>query len=225
MEHKILIIEDDVDLSNIIKDYLCMENYIVEQVYDGSFAIKKLLNFNPDLILLDIMLPNVDGVMLCKEIRKISVVPIIMLSAKSSDMDKIMTLGLGADDFISKPFSFEELKYRVKAQLRRYTEFNTNSVGSIVEDNMILDSKGYKLTIEGKEIALTSKEFKLLEFLMCNPNQVFTKEQLATKIWGYNEFLDDNTIAVYIARLRDKLKANNVNKITTVWGVGYKWEK
>lgn len=228
---KILVIEDDFDLSKIIYDFLQNDGYCIKQVYDGDTGMEEAKSFHPDLIILDIMLPKVDGIEICRSIRTYSHAPIIIISAKSSDMDKLLSLGVGADDYLTKPFSMIELTARVKSHLRRYMTFESISgqtvdvPSSIHYGNLSIDMAGMNVTAYGKEINLTAKEFKLLEFLAANPSQVFSKEQIMDQVWGYNEFLDNNTVAVYIGRLREKLSKAGVGYIKTVWGMGYKWEK
>ncbi|MDP4146338.1 MAG: response regulator transcription factor [Bacillota bacterium] len=225
---KILIIEDDKDISNILKDYLTSEGFIVNCCENGGNAISAFNSFTPDIIVLDIMLPEVDGVEICRIIRSSSLVPIIMLSAKSGDIDKILSLGVGADDYITKPFSPMEVIARIKAHLRRYKTFSTQATNIIsdkkVFGQLIIDSKGYKVTYKDKEIHLTSREFEIVDFLSQYPAQVFSKEQLYDNVWGLSGFGDLNTIAVYVKRIREKFAEYNVNYIKTVWGVGYKWE-
>lgn len=222
---KILIIEDDNDLANLIKDYIEIEDYKVDIARNGIEGVELSKDPNVKLIILDIMLPLLDGIEVCKCIRKESKMPIIMLSAKSGEMDKILTLGVGADDYLTKPFSPMELVARVKAHIRRYTSFNTEGKTENKKfGELIIDSKGYKATLKGQEIQLTSKEFQILDFLTSNPSQVFTKAQLYENVWGYSEYMDENTIAVYIKRIREKLGSYGEESIKTIWGVGYKWE-
>lgn len=229
---KVLVIEDDFDLSKIICDFLKNDGYDVRQVYDGNSGMEEAKIFQPDLIILDIMLPKVDGIEICRFIRTYSHAPIMIISAKNSDMDKLLSLGVGADDYLTKPFSMIELTARVKSHLRRYMTFESvpgrtsiDTARSIHYGDLFIDMAAMTVTAFGKEITLTAKEFKLLEFLASNPSQVFSKEQIMDQVWGYNEFLDDNTVAVYIGRLREKLSKANVGYIKTVWGMGYKWEK
>lgn len=224
---KILIIEDDEDLANLIRDYLNMEGFETVICNDGIKGLEKATKEKFSLIILDIMLPNVDGITICKRIRSVSHVPIIMASAKSGDTDKILSLGTGADDYITKPFSPMELVARVKAHLRRQSYLNSkkeenNDVLKFGELQVYKDS--YKVILSGKEIKLTTREFQVLEYLISNPGKVFSKEQLYENIWGFSEFVDDNTMAVYIKKLREKLGDIGKKSIKTVWGAGYKWE-
>lgn len=227
---KILVVEDDFDLSGIICDFLINEGYEVRQAFDGGKGREEAKLFQPDLVILDIMLPEVYGIEVCKEIRTYSHAPIIIISAKSSDTDKLLSFGVGADDYLTKPFSMVELIARVKSHLRRYTTFANaagvpvNPKGKRVYGDLIIDGSSMKVTAFEQEIFLTAKEFKLLDFLSGHPSHVFSKEQIMDHVWGFNEFIDDNTVAVYIGRLREKLSKAKVGYIKTVWGMGYKWE-
>lgn len=225
-KEKILIVEDDNDLANLIKDYLSIEGYEGVIGEDGVKALEMFNENNISLVILDIMLPNIDGITVCKKIREKSNVPIIMLSAKSGEMDKILCLGVGADDYVTKPFSPMELLARVKAQLRRAGFIQNKEIhdGVIDYGNLKIYSKSYKVILNNSEVDLTTKEFQVLNYLAKNSGQVFTKEQLYDGVWGLSEFMDENTIAVYIKRLRNKLGEVGKNSIKTVWGIGYKWE-
>lgn len=225
---KILLVEDDKDLSNIIKAFLEKEGYEVTCSYDGKAGIEQAKIIEPVIILLDIMLPEVDGLEVCRSIRMHSLAPIIMISAKNTDMDKLVSLGIGADDYLTKPFSLLELGARVKSHIRRFTMFHQESLKEQSKGRQYgdvrIDSASYKVTVKGEVLDFTSREFKLLEFLFTYPSQVFSKEQLMDQVWGYSEFIDTNTITVYIGRLREKLTKGGACYIKTVWGVGYKWE-
>lgn len=225
---KVLVVEDDDDIGNLLKDYLLNEKFQVMLCSDGGNAVNNFNSFKPDIIILDIMLPGVDGIEICRTIRSSSVVPIIMVSAKSGDIDKILSLGVGADDYITKPFSPVEVVARVKAQLRRYKTFSNqpeSAQGMKKFNNLTIDSKGYKVTYDGIEIHFTSREFEIIDFLSEYPGQVFSKEQLYDNVWGLSGFGDLNTIAVYIKRIREKFSKYNINYIKTIWSVGYKWEE
>ena len=225
---KILIIEDDKDIKNILKDYLTADGFLVNCCDNGGNALSIFNSFSPDIVVLDIMLPEVDGIEICRIIRSSSLVPIIMLSAKSGDIDKILSLGVGADDYITKPFSPIEVIARVKAHIRRYKTFSnlsTNNDHKKGFGGLTIDSKSYKVTYMDKEIHFTSREFEIIDFMSQYPSQVFSKEQLYDNVWGLSGFGDLNTIAVYIKRIREKLASHNLNYIKTVWGVGYKWEE
>lgn len=225
MSDKILVIEDDIDLGNLIKDYLEINGFEVVIANDGLKGVELTNDPMMKLIILDIMLPLLDGVEVCKRIRTISKMPILMLSAKSGEMDKILTLGVGADDYMTKPFSPMELVARVKAHIRRYTSFSSDKKSHIKQfGDLMIDSKGYKAILNGKEVSFTSKEFQILDFFTSNPSQVFSKAQVYENVWGYSEYMDENTIAVYVKRIREKLGEYGEKSIKTIWGVGYKWE-
>lgn len=227
---KILIIEDDNDLSNIMKDFIKNSGYEVRQCFDGSESLNIFKSFNPSLVILDIMLPNLDGIEICKKIRDIANIPIIIISAKNTDYDKVLALGVGADDYLTKPFSQIELVARIKSHLRRATKFsintdnkNNNSIKTF--GTLTINSESYEVIVNNKKLDFSPKEFQLLYYLASHPSMVFTKDQLIDSICGYSEFIDQNTIAVYIGRLREKLTIEGITNIKTVWGVGYKWEK
>ncbi|MDR0294170.1 MAG: response regulator transcription factor [Oscillospiraceae bacterium] len=223
MSETILLVEDDRDLSDVVAAYLKNEGFAVTQAYTGGEALERAKQL-PRLVLLDIMLPEIGGIELCRRIRESSHAPIIMLSAKNTDMDKLLSLGMGADDYMTKPFSLPELAGRIRAHLRRYTVYDkereTRQYGSLT-----IDPKAYAVTVDGRPVSLTSKEFHLLDFLSSHAGQVFTKSQLMDEVWGYNEYVDENTIAVYIGRLREKLTKTHGGHVKTVWGVGYKWDE
>lgn len=223
---KILIIEDDEDLGNLILDYLRIEKCKGIIANNGTKGLELAISEKIDLVILDIMLPNMDGLTVCRKIREESNIPIIMLSAKSGEMDKILSLGVGADDYITKPFSPMELLARIKAQLRRANFNNTKSIEEDVRDygKLKIYPKSYKVLLEGSEIEFTTREFQILDYISKNSGQVFSKEQLYDAVWGNSEFMDENTIAVYIKRLRSKLGEIGKKSVKTVWGIGYKWE-
>lgn len=225
---RVLIVEDDIDIANLLKDYLINEQFKVNICNNGGKAVQTFKSLNPDIIILDIMLPEVDGIEICRAIRVVSLVPIVMLSAKSGDIDKILSLGVGADDYITKPFSPVEVIARVKAHLRRYKTFSKNEENNTDKKTfgkLAVDSKSYKVTYDNKEIHFTSREFEIIDFLSEYPGQVFSKNQVYDNVWGLSGFGDLNTIAVYIKRIREKLSEYNINYIKTVWSVGYKWEE
>ena len=223
MAETILLAEDDRDLSNVTAAYLKNEGFAVTQAFTGGEALE-LSKQAPRLVLLDIMLPEVDGIELCRRIRETSRAPIIMISAKNTDRDKLLSLGMGADDYMTKPFSLPELAGRIRAHLRRYTTYSDKERKTRVYGPLAIDPKAYSVTLDGAAVRLTSKEFHLLDFLSAHPGQVFTKSQLMDEVWGYNEYVDENTIAVYIGRLREKLTKAHAHHVKTVWGVGYKWQ-
>ena len=228
MKQKILIVDDDENIAEIISLYLAKECYDTQIVYDGESAIRAFETYEPNLILLDIMLPGMDGYQVCREIRSHSNVPIIMLSAKGEVFDKVLGLELGADDYILKPFDSKEMVARVKAVLRRFQPDSISETKSKVKkvefDNLVINLTNYSVTCNGKPVEMPPKELELLYFLASSPNQVFTREQLLDQIWGYEYIGDTRTVDVHIKRLREKLPENNLWRLSTVWGIGYKFE-
>ncbi|OEF96716.1 response regulator transcription factor [Desulfuribacillus alkaliarsenatis] len=224
---KILIVDDEREITELVKDYLENEGYEVIMAFDGEEGLRLYHDKQPDLAVLDIMLPKLEGTELCRQIRNHSTIPIIMLSAKKNDIDKVLSLGLGADDYMTKPFSPSELVARVKAHLRRY--FHLSEVKAKNETlkylDLELDTKGHNAYVAGKAVELSAKEFSLLSFLATSQGQVFTREQIFNQVWGYDDFGDINTITVHIRRLREKIEPNPAAPmyIKTVWGVGYKF--
>lgn len=230
-EAKILIVEDDADLRHVMRGYLKKEGYVVLEAGNGVDAMELAKKEAPDMIILDIMLPKADGIEVCRDIRTYSEAPIVTISAKSSDYDKIMSLGTGADDYLTKPFSMPELVARVRAHLRRFTSFRGKSTEKIeiakekrIFGRLVIEPCAYRVLVDEEEIKFTSKEFLLLDFLSAHPGIVFSKEELLNRVWGENEYIDENTIAVYVARIREKLVKKQIDVIKTVWGVGYKWD-
>lgn len=232
-KQKILIVDDDTNIAELIELYLTKECFQCMQAYDGEDALKKNTSFQPDLILLDIMLPGIDGYDVCREIRKTSSVPIIMLSAKGEVFDKVLGLELGADDYIIKPFDSKELVARVKAVLRRYQSGGTQNSSSqdaesasetVQYTDLIVSLSNYSVTYMGDPVEMPPKELELLYFLATHPNQVFTREQLLDRIWGYEYVVDTRTVDVHIKRLREKIKDHEEWRLATVWGIGYKFE-
>lgn len=231
-KQRILIVDDDENIAELISLYLMKECYETYIVNDGEEALKIFPEFKPNLILLDLMLPGIDGYQVCRELRATSQVPIIMLSAKGEIFDKVLGLELGADDYMIKPFDSKELVARVKAVLRRYqlpVQMPASSVteqhGNFVEyPDLIVNLTNYSVIYNGHSIELPPKELELLYFLASSPNQVFTREQLLDHIWGYEYIGDTRTVDVHIKRLREKIKGNDKWALTTVWGIGYKFE-
>ena len=226
---KILIVEDEVAIADLEKDYLELSGFDVVMQHTGDAGLKAALNEDFNLIILDLMLPNVDGFEICKKVREKKNTPIIMVSAKKEDIDKIRGLGLGADDYMTKPFSPSELVARVKAHLARYERL----VGSGVKANEIIEIRGIKIDktarrvyVNGEEKAFTTKEFDLLTFLAENPNHVFTKEELFNKIWDMESIGDIATVTVHIKKIREKIEFNTSKPqyIETIWGVGYRFK-
>ena len=223
---RILIVEDELDLANIIKDYLEKELYEVEICSQGDEAIEIFDKFKPSLVILDLMLPGMNGYEICQNIRIKSTIPILILSAKIDEFDKVKGLDLGADDYITKPFRPRELLARVSAQLRRSQVFNKENLEIIDIENIRIYTKEYKVEKDSRDLDLSRNEFELLMFLSKNPRQVFSREQLYDRIWGFDSYGDLNTVTVTINRLRQKIEDNpkNPKYILTVWGVGYKFE-
>lgn len=228
-KQKILIVDDDNNIAELISLYLIKECFDTRIVYDGEEALTVFNRYHPDLVLLDLMLPGMDGYQVCREIRAKHDIPIIMLSAKGEIFDKVLGLELGADDYIMKPFDSKELVARVKAVLRRYRPIKAESP-SIVEvkcveyPDLTVNLSNYSVTYHGKSIDMPPKELELLYFMAASPNQVFTREQLLDHIWGYEYIGDTRTVDVHVKRLREKIKDHNNWKIATVWGIGYKFE-
>ncbi|HOA98593.1 MAG TPA: response regulator transcription factor [Candidatus Atribacteria bacterium] len=220
----ILVVEDEESVRELLRLYLEKEGFQVELASDGEEALKKMSRISPDLVLLDLMLPKKDGWEVCREIRKTSYVPIIMLTARGEEFDKVLGLELGADDYVAKPFSPRELVARIKAVLRR---FNASSGGGKTWEalGLRIDYEAKKVEIKGKEINLTPKEFELLWFLVNHPQRVYTREQLLEYVWGYDFAGDARTVDTHIKRLREKLSEGGISSsIKTVWGYGYKFE-
>lgn len=221
---KILIVDDDQNICELLRLYIEKDGYEAVVVNDGAAALKAVDEYNPKLILLDIMLPKLDGWQVCREIRKNSDVPIIMLTAKGETFDKILGLELGADDYIAKPFDTKEVMARIKAVLRRtYTEDENQKV--VKYDKLEINLTNYELTVDGRQIDTPPKELELIFHLAKNPNRVFTRNQLLDEVWGFDYYGDSRTVDVHVKRLREKLE-NVSDKWTlkTVWGVGYKFE-
>ena len=227
-KQKILIVDDDNNIAELISLYLTKECFECQIVNDGEEALKVFTSFLPNLILLDLMLPGMDGYQVCREIRHKSNVPIIMLSAKGEIFDKVLGLELGADDYIIKPFDSKELVARVKAVLRRFQPSSpalSQTTGKYVEyPDLIVNQTNYSVLYKGKTVEMPPKELELLYFLAASPNQVFTREQLLDHIWGYEYIGDTRTVDVHIKRLREKIKDHANWSISTVWGIGYKFE-
>ncbi|WPX07605.1 response regulator transcription factor [Anaerocellum danielii] len=221
---KILVIDDDIKICEVIKLYLEKEGFEVVVAHNGMDGIAMFKNEMPDLVILDIMLPKKDGYEVCRELRKISNIPIIMLTAKGETFDKVLGLELGADDYIVKPFDPKELIARIKAVLRR-TQGEVNDEKVVVYPNLTVNLTTYEVKLEDKIIDMPPKEIELLYFLASHPNKVFTREQLLDHIWGYNFVGDTRTVDVHIKRIREKIEKDKYPwKIKTVWGVGYKFE-
>ncbi len=230
-KQKILIVDDDVNIAELISLYLTKECFDTMIVNDGEAAIREFAAYEPNLVLLDLMLPGIDGYEVCREIRKSSSVPIIMLSAKGEIFDKVLGLELGADDYVIKPFDSKELVARVRAVLRRFhpaakeePELPAQTGDFVVYPDLTINLSNYSVQYLGENVEMPPKELELLYFLASNPNQVFTREQLLDHIWGYEYYGDTRTVDVHIKRLREKIKDHKDWNLATVWGIGYKFE-
>lgn len=224
MKTKILVVDDDPNIVDLIRLYLEKEMFEVQKAYHGEEALALFYAWTPDLVILDIMMPRLDGWEVCKQIRKVSAVPVIMLSARGETFDKVLGLELGADDYIVKPFDPKEMVARVKAVLRRTGNLLT-AKEEVVLPNLIINKSQYSVTYQGKKMEIPPKELELFYFLALHPNQVFTRDQLLEKVWGYDFFGDSRTVDVHIKRLREKFTDEGERwEIKTVWGVGYKFE-
>ena len=225
MATKILVIDDDINICDLLRMYLEKEGYEVRTANDGVEAMTVFRMYEPDLVLLDIMLPKKDGWQICREIREQSSKPIIMISAKGETIDKVLGLELGADDYIVKPLDMKEVFARIKAVLRRYAKHDTADGELIKFDNLEISLRKYELKICGKAIDLPPRELELIYFLASNYNRVFTRDQLLDKVWGFDYLGDSRTVDVHIKRLREKLEnASEEWSLKTIWGVGYKFE-
>lgn len=238
VKQKILIVDDDTNIAELISLYLTKECFETKMVEDGEEAIRAFAEFQPSLILLDLMLPGLDGYEVCRTVRKTSSVPIIMLSAKGEVFDKVLGLELGADDYMIKPFDSKELVARVKAVLRRFqseketvsvettaNQMPNNQTGEFVQyPDLLVSLTNYSVTYLGHGVEMPPKELELLYFIASHPNHVFTREQLLEHIWGYDYAGDTRTVDVHVKRLREKIKDRKNWKIATVWGIGYKFE-
>lgn len=239
MAHTILIIEDDISIIEMLSNYLTKEGFHVTSALDGEDGITKFGQDHYDLIIVDIMMPKLDGIEVIKIIRESSLIPILIMSAKDNDIDKAIGLGFGADDYIAKPFSMIEITARIKASIRRTTQYaalsNNSSSDSGSEssspqlinlDHLTIDLNNYSVTKQGEELKLTAKESDILKLFLNNPNRVFTKAQIYGFVWNEEYYGDENVINVHIRRLREKLEDNpsEPKYIKTLWGIGYKWE-
>ncbi|KPD10054.1 PhoP family transcriptional regulator [Aneurinibacillus migulanus] len=232
MRYKILLIEDDYSIVEMVQNYLIKEGFSVTTALDGEEGITKFVNDTYNLIVLDIMMPKLDGLEVVKIIRETNSVPILIISAKDSDIDKALGLGFGADDYIAKPFSLVEFLARVKAAIRRATKYSNQVYTTLAETSNVItwgtleiDLDNFSVTKNQKDIKLTSKEFDILKLFVTNPNRVFTKAQIYGFIWNDDYYKDDNVINVHIRRLREKIEdqPSNPQYLKTLWGIGYKW--
>ena len=233
-KQKILIVDDDENIAELISLYLTKECFDTKMVYNGEDALRAFDTYQPNLILLDLMLPGIDGYQVCREVRAKSSTPIIMLSAKGEVFDKVLGLELGADDYIMKPFDSKELVARIRAVLRRYQPAKPEAAAAqsasrerikcVEYDDLEINLTNYSVVCDGHPVEMPPKELELLYFLASSPNQVFTREQLLDQIWGYEYIGDTRTVDVHIKRLREKIKEHPSWRLSTVWGIGYKIE-
>lgn len=223
---KILLVEDDIEISTMLKNFLITENYEVVTATDGESACQKFFLDTYSLVILDLMIPKMNGMEVMNKIREKSIVPIIIISAKDSDSDKTLGLAMGADDYITKPFSVAEVLARIKSNIRRHTQYDTHSYEETVisKGHLIMNLNDYSLIKNGEKIDLTSKEFEILKLLMQNPHKVYTKEQIYSLVWNEDYFDDENAVNVHMSRLRNKIEddPHHPQIIVTVWGIGYK---
>lgn len=229
---RVLVADDEKEIRDLVKKYLERELYQVDTAVDGEEALRLFESYKYDLILLDLMMPKIDGIEVCRRLRNLTNIPILMLTAKDQEIDKILGLGIGADDYMTKPFSINELLARIKAHLRRFLVLGSETDSAVSSEESLIRYKGlsidlkkYSATIEGEKIALTAKEFELLKFFASHSEQVFTKTQIFRQVWGSAYLEDDNTVMVHIRKLRKKIEADPSDPkwIQTVWGIGYKF--
>ncbi|MEG1429233.1 MAG: response regulator transcription factor [Hydrogenoanaerobacterium sp.] len=223
---KILVADDDKNICELLRLYLEKEGYIVVLANDGEEALAKFTAENPDILLLDVMMPKLDGWQVCREIRKKSEVPIIMVTAKGETFDKVLGLELGADDYVVKPFDAKEIVARIKAVMRRTGKTTTeHNIKEVVYDKLVVNMTKYELKVDGRVVDTPPKELELLFHLASNPNRVYTRDQLLDEVWGFEYYGDSRTVDVHVKRLREKLESvSDKWTLKTVWGVGYKFE-
>lgn len=224
-KEKILVVDDDKNICELLRMYLEKEGYVVLMAHNGIDAVNAFNTGNPDLILLDIMLPQLDGWQVCREIRKTSEAPIIMLTAKDEVFDKVLGLELGADDYVTKPFDTKEIVARIKAVLRRTSSVKSGETKEVHYDKLSINLTNYELKVDGVVIDTPPKELELIYHLASNPDRVFTRDQLLDDVWGFDYYGDSRTVDVHIKRLRDKLKGVSPEwELKTIWSVGYRFE-
>ena len=225
MAKKVLVVEDDINIAELLRLYLEKDGFEVYVASDGGRGVSEFERILPDLVLLDIMLPVLDGWGVCREIRGLSKVPIIMLTAKGETLDKISGLEMGADDYVVKPFEVKELLARIHAVMRRYDDGNSSREKKLVFDNLVIDMDSFELIVKGNRVDAPPKEMELLYHLASSPNRVYTRNQLLDEVWGFDYFGDSRTVDVHVKRLREKLEdVSDKWTLKTVWGVGYKFE-
>ncbi|MGI6030361.1 MAG: response regulator transcription factor [Eubacteriales bacterium] len=225
MSTKVLICDDDANIAELLRLYMEKDGYEVSVAGDGMTALRTFDNFHPDIVLLDVMMPGMDGWQVCREIRSRGNVPVIMITAKGETFDKVLGLELGADDYIVKPFDMKEVQARVKAVLRRFVKEEPTGSKEVTLDKLYINMENYELRIDGKKVEVPPKEMELLYYLASNPNRVFTRDQLLDAVWGFEYFGDSRTVDVHIKRIREKVEGvSDKWTLKTVWGVGYKIE-
>lgn len=225
---KILIVEDDLQIQTLIRDYVNASGYVAITASDGEEAMAKFESEKPNLALLDIILPKIDGFELCRKFRNESNIPIIMLSSKKEDTDKVLALGLGVDDYIEKPFSPRVLVAKIQSQFRRVNQLSGTPVSDTIKiRDLEIDIKARTVKVRGSEIPFSVKEFEILHYMMVNKNQALSREKIFDEIWGYNEYGDINTVTVHVRKIREKIESNpsEPDYIETVWGIGYKFKE
>lgn len=222
---KVMVVDDDNNICEYLRLYLEKEGFGVEIYHDGKTAVENFSKFDPAIILLDVMMPNMDGWQVCREIRKQSQVPIIMITAKGETFDKVLGLELGADDYVVKPFEAKEVIARIKAVLRRSGYNDAETVKKVEYDKLTVNLTNYEMTVNGKAVDTPPKELELIYHLASNPNKVYTRDQLLDEVWGFDYYGDSRTVDVHVKRLREKLEGvSDKWELKTVWGVGYKFE-
>ncbi len=224
-KEKILIVDDEKNICDLLRMYLEKEGYAVAMAHNGVDAVSMFSSENPDLVLLDVMLPGLDGWQVCREIRKVSEKPIIMLTAKDEVFDKVLGLELGADDYVTKPFDTKEIIARIKAVLRRTSAVKESEIKEVKYDKLSVNLTNYELKVDGQVVDTPPKELELIYYLASNPDRVFTRDQLLDDVWGFDYYGDSRTVDVHIKRLRDKLKGVSEEwELRTIWSIGYKFE-
>ncbi len=224
-KEKILVVDDEKNICDLLRMYLEKEGYAVVMAHNGVDAVNTFASENPDLVLLDIMLPQLDGWQVCREIRKTSEKPIIMLTAKDEVFDKVLGLELGADDYVTKPFDTKEIIARIKAVLRRTSAVKETDIKEVKYDKLSVNLSNYEMKVNGEVVDTPPKELELIYYLASNPDRVFTRDQLLDDVWGFDYYGDSRTVDVHIKRLRDKLKGVSEEwELRTIWSVGYKFE-
>lgn len=222
---RVMVVDDDNNICEYLRLYLEKEGFNVDIYHDGKSAVESFSKFDPAIILLDVMMPNMDGWQVCREIRKQSQVPIIMITAKGETFDKVLGLELGADDYVVKPFEAKEVIARIKAVLRRSGYNDSESVKKVEYDSLTINLTNYEMTVNGKAVDTPPKELELIYHLASNPNKVYTRDQLLDEVWGFDYYGDSRTVDVHVKRLREKLEGVSESwALKTVWGVGYKFE-